>query len=191
MAADAATWFVAALLLLPVRITRRKRIHVAIDALARVRRNDPAATLVVTGGPGAHNPGNAVYARELAGQAGPGVLLLHEQGVRVTDRVLGDLYALADALVLPSANEGFGIPVLEAGWHRLPIVCSDIPALRAVAGDDATYVAPDADGAALAAAIRGRLETDPIARLHRRSRAHAWPRVLAEHVLPAITGMDP
>ncbi|MDP9245411.1 MAG: glycosyltransferase family 4 protein [Chloroflexota bacterium] len=179
------------LLLLPVRMTRRKRIDVAIDALARLRAGYPGATLVVTGGPGAHNPGNAVYARELAARAGPGVLLLHELGVRVTDRVLGDLYALADALVLPSANEGFGIPVLEAGWHRLPIVCSDIPALRAVAGDDATYVAPDADGAMLAAAIRGRLETDPIARLHRRSREHAWPRVLAEHVLPAIAGMDP
>ncbi|MDQ6858836.1 MAG: glycosyltransferase family 4 protein [Chloroflexota bacterium] len=180
------------LLLLPVRMTRRKRIDVAIDAVARLRRGElPNTTLVVTGGPGAHNPGNAVYARELAAQAGPGVLLLHDQGVRVSDRVLGDLYALADALVLPSANEGFGIPVLEAGWHRLPIVCSDIPALRAVAGDDATYVAADANGASLAAAIRGRLETDPIARLHRRSRAHAWPRVLAEHVLPAITGMDP
>ncbi|MDQ6858672.1 MAG: glycosyltransferase family 4 protein [Chloroflexota bacterium] len=180
------------LLVLPVRMTRRKRIDVAIDAVARLRQGDlPNTTLVVTGGPGAHNPGNAVYARELVARAGPGVMLLHDRGVRVSDRVLGDLYALADALVLPSANEGFGIPVLEAGWHRLPIVCSDIPALRAVAGDDATYVAPDASGASVAEAIRTRLESDPIARLHRRSRAHAWPRVLAEHVLPAITGLDP
>ena len=174
------------LLLLPVRMTRRKRIEVAIDAVARLRRSFPNATLVVTGGPGAHNPANAAYARELAAQAGAGVHLLHDRKVRVSDRVLSDLYALADALVLPSANEGFGIPALEAGWHRLPIVCSDIPALRAVAGDDATYVPADADGAALARAIAGRLETDPIARLHRRSREHAWPRVLAEHVLPAI-----
>lgn len=174
------------LLLLPVRMTRRKRIEVAIDAVARLRRSYPNATLVVTGGPGAHNPANAAYARELAAQAGAGVHLLHDRKVRVSDRVLSDLYALADALVLPSANEGFGIPALEAGWHRLPIVCSDIPALRAVAGDDATYVPADADGAALARAIAGRLETDPIARLHRRSREHAWPRVLAEHVLPAI-----
>lgn len=176
------------LLLLPVRMTRRKRIDVAIDAVARLRRTLPRTTLVVTGGPGAHNPANATYARELAARAGPGVLLLHDHGVRVTDRVLSDLYALADALVLPSANEGFGIPALEAAWHRLPIVCSDIPALRAVAGDDATYVPADADATALARAIAGRLEADPIARLHRRSREHAWPRVLADHVLPAIHG---
>ena len=176
------------LLLLPVRMTRRKRIDVAIDAQVRLRRTFPNAALVVTGGPGAHNPANATYARELARQAGAGVHLLHDKKVRVSDRVLSDLYALADALVLPSANEGFGIPALEAGWHRLPIVCSDIPALRAVAGGDATYVAADADGPTLARAIAQRLEADPIARLHRRSREHAWPRVLAEHVLPAIHG---
>jgi glycosyltransferase involved in cell wall biosynthesis len=175
-------------LLLPVRITRRKRIEIAIDALRHLRGTYPNAMLVVTGGPGAHNPANTIYARELIARAGAGVHLLHDQGVRVSDRVLSDLYALADALVLPSANEGFGIPALEAGWHRLPIVCSDIPALRAVAGEDATYVAVDADGATLARAIAERLESDPIARLHRRSRGQAWPRVLAEHVLPAIHG---
>jgi len=176
------------LLLLPVRMTRRKRIEVAIDAVARLRRTFPHATLVVTGGPGAHNPANAIYARELAARAGAGGQLLHEQNVRVSDRVLSDLYALSDALVLPSATEGFGIPVLEAGWHRLPIVCSDIPALRAVASDDATYVPADADGETLARAISTRLDSDPVARLHRRSRALAWPRVLAEQVLPAIAG---
>lgn len=174
------------LLLLPVRMTRRKRIDVAIDALARLRRTLPAATLVVTGGPGAHNPANLAYARELVERAGPGVQLLHAAKVRVTDRVLSDLYALADLLVLPSANEGFGIPALEAAWHRLPIVCSDIPALRAVAGDDATYVPADADAATLARAIAGRLASDPVARLHRRGRGNAWSVVLADHVLPAI-----
>ncbi|HEY8656917.1 MAG TPA: glycosyltransferase family 4 protein [Candidatus Limnocylindria bacterium] len=174
------------LLLLPVRITRRKRIAVAIAALAMLRRTHPHAALVVTGGPGAHNPANAAHAAKLRAAAGPGVHLLHDLGVRPTDRVVADLYALADALVLPSANEGFGIPVLEAGLHRLPIVCSDIPALRAVAGLDATYVPPDARPRTLAAAIAGRLADDPVARLHRRARASAWPRILAEQVLPAI-----
>ncbi|HVR88890.1 MAG TPA: glycosyltransferase family 4 protein [Candidatus Limnocylindria bacterium] len=174
------------LLLLPVRMTRRKRIEIAIDALARLRDNAPRAMLVVTGGPGAHNPANLEYARELAARAGDGVVLLHARRVRPTDRVLSDLYALADALVLPSANEGFGLPVLEAGLHRLPVICTDIPALRAIAGDDATYVATDAGGSTLAEAIARRLANDPVARLHRRARASAWPRILADCVLPVI-----
>ena len=176
------------LLLLPVRMTRRKRIEVAIDAVARLRRTAPRATLVVTGGPGAHNPANADYARELATRAGDGVLLLHARRVKPSDRVVSDLYALADALVLPSANEGFGLPVLEAGLHRLPVICTDIPALRAIAGDDATYIGPDAGGAELADAIATRLAADPVARLHRRARASAWPRILADCVLPVIHG---
>lgn len=176
------------LLLLPVRITRRKRIDVAVAALAILRRTHPRAALVVTGGPGAHNPANAAHAAELSRAAGAGAHLLHALGIRPSDRIVADLYALADALVLPSANEGFGIPILEAGLHRLPIVCSDIPALRAVAGADATYVAPDAGAPRLAAAIARRLADDPVARLHRRARASAWPRILAEGVLPAIHG---
>src|SRR5207247_11073061 len=58
------------LLLLPVRMTRRKRIELAIDALAELRRTHPRAALVVTGGPGAHNPTNVTYERELAARAG-------------------------------------------------------------------------------------------------------------------------
>ena len=174
------------LLLLPVRITRRKRIDVAIAALAVLRRTHPRATLVITGGPGAHNPANAAHAAELRAQAKDGVHLLHDLGVRPSDRIVADLYALADALVLPSANEGFGIPILEAGLHRLPIVCSDIPALRAVGGDDATYVPADVEPPALAAAIAARLAEDPIARSHRRAKESAWPRILADLVLPQI-----
>jgi glycosyltransferase involved in cell wall biosynthesis len=174
------------LLLLPVRMTRRKRIEIAIDALAALRRAHPRAALVVTGGPGAHNPLNVAYERELAARAGPGVHLLHAERIRIGVRELADLYGLADALVLPSANEGFGLPMLEAGLRRLPIICSDIPALRESGGADATYVPVDADAATFARAIEDRLAGDPIARLHRRARENEWPRILAELVLPVI-----
>ena len=51
------------------------------------------------------------------------------------DAVIADFYRLADALLMPSREEGFGIPVLEAGLSRLPIFCADIPPLRELAGD--------------------------------------------------------
>jgi len=172
--------------LLPGGRPRRKRIEIAIDALAELRKTYPRAALVVTGGPGAHNPTNVGYERELAARAGPGVHLLHTEHLRIGARELADLYGLADALVLPSVNEGFGLPMLEAGLRRLPIICSDIPALRETGGDDATYVPVDAGGASFARAIAERLTGDPIARLHRRARQNEWPRILAELVLPVI-----
>ncbi len=178
------------LLLLPARITRRKRIEAAIDAVAALRAHGGRrAALVVTGPPGAHNRANLRYLDELRARAShvSGVHILYALGIRPTARVMADLYALADVLVLPSESEGFGIPILEAGLRRLPIVCSDIATLRAIAGDAATYVPADADGAAIARAIvRAGAGAGP--RLAQRAKAHAWTRVVRDRVAPVILG---
>jgi glycosyltransferase involved in cell wall biosynthesis len=81
--------------------------------------------------------------------------------------------------------------MLEAGSHGVPVVASDLPTLRAIAGDEATFVAPTASGAVLARAVERRLSSDPVARLRRRAKQHAWPRLLREQVLPAILGRAP
>lgn len=53
----------------------------------------------------------------------------------VSDDVLAGLYRRAACLVLPSREEGFGLPVLEAMRAGLPVIVSDIPALKEVGGD--------------------------------------------------------
>ncbi len=53
---------------------------------------------------------------------------------RVQDDTLRDLYLLSDCLLFPSRQEGFGLPVLEAALHRMPVWCRDIPAFRALDG---------------------------------------------------------
>jgi glycosyltransferase involved in cell wall biosynthesis len=177
------------LLLLPVRLTRRKRVEAAIDATAALRRRGRAAQLVVTGTAGPHDASNLAYLEELVARAKhvEGVHLLAALGLRVKYGTVVDLYALADVLVFPSESEGFGIPMLEAGLHRMPIVCSDIPALRETGGDDPIYVPPDASGEVIADAIERALEA-PVMRMRARAREHAWPRVLRERVLPVILG---
>jgi mannosylglucosylglycerate synthase len=179
----------APLLLLPVRLTRRKRVEAAIDATAVLRRRGHAAMLVVTGSAGPHNAANVAYVAELAARAKAvdGVHLLAALGIRLAYGTVVDLYSLADVLVFPSESEGFGIPMLEAGMHRMPIVCSDIPVLRETGGAGPIYVPPDASGDLIADAIERALDT-PVMRMRARAREHAWPRVLRERVLPVILG---
>lgn len=177
------------LLLLPVRLTRRKRVEAAIDATAALRRRGRGAMLVVTGTVGPHDATNTAYLAELSKRAKKveGVHLLAALGVRVEYGTVVDLYALADVLVFPSDSEGFGIPMLEAGLHRMPIVCSDIPSLRETGGDNPIYIPPDASGEVIADAIERALDT-PVMRMRARAREHAWPRVLRDRVLPVILG---
>lgn len=60
----------------------------------------------------------------------------------VPDEVLQQLYADAASYVFPSLKEGFGIPVLEAQAHDLPVAASDIPSLREVGKDSVEYFDP-------------------------------------------------
>jgi glycosyltransferase involved in cell wall biosynthesis len=58
----------------------------------------------------------------------------------VTDDELAALYTGAHALVFPSDDEGFGLPTVEALACGTPVVACDVPALREVLGDRATFV---------------------------------------------------
>ncbi len=60
----------------------------------------------------------------------------------VTDDSLVTLFSNAEMFVMPSFEEGFGIPVLESFANGCPVVCSDIGALKEVGGDAALYFDP-------------------------------------------------
>jgi glycosyltransferase involved in cell wall biosynthesis len=53
------------------------------------------------------------------------------------------IYQSALAMIYPSYFEGFGIPVLEALWSKLPVITSDVSSLPEVGGNGAYYVNPD------------------------------------------------
>jgi glycosyltransferase involved in cell wall biosynthesis len=85
---------------------------------------------------------------------------------------LRSVVAGATAVVLPSRDEGFGLPVLEALACNVPVVCSDVPALREVAGGQANLV-PYGDVDALAAALQATTVDPPPPSVLAARRAHA------------------
>lgn len=107
--------------------------------------------------------------------AGPGASTIDGQVIRtgyLSDVDLRSVVAGAGVLALPSRDEGFGLPVLEALACNVPVVCTDVPALREVAGEQATLV-PYGDTEALADALVQALDTPPTSQVLAARRAHA------------------
>lgn len=195
LALAAATGFLDAdpLLLMPARILPRKRIEVGIEVVAALRAQGRPAGLLVTGPADPHERAPGGYLamlRELAALRSAEASVWFagaelEDGL--SDAVVGDLYALADLLFLPSSDEGFGIPVLEAALHRLPIACTDLAVLREVAGDAALYLGPDETADSIAERVGARLDADPVAVLARRVRHEApWDAVYRDTIAPLL-----
>jgi len=69
-----------------------------------------------------------------------------------SDEMLLRLYQTCSALLAASQAEGFGLPLIEAAQHGLPVVARDIPVFREVGGQHAFYFNAD-DDAGLAEAL--------------------------------------
>ncbi|HEX2965768.1 MAG TPA: glycosyltransferase [Syntrophorhabdaceae bacterium] len=57
----------------------------------------------------------------------------------LSDEHLEDVYAAGTCLIAASYGEGFGLPLIEAARHKLPILARDIPVFREIAGNHAHY----------------------------------------------------
>ncbi len=113
------------------------------DVLAAALPAVPGATVLTVATPAAAHAALAASA--------PAVAL-----ERVADVV--PLLWAADALAVPSRGEGFGLVLLEAALCGLPVVASDLPALReSAAGQPHVAFTPPGDAAALAAGLRAAL----------------------------------
>ena len=93
---------------------------------------------------------------------------------------LEGLYRSAACFALPSYEEGFGLPVLEAMARGVPVCCSDASSLPEVAGDAALLFDPDSvDGIRDAVArvlADGDLASDLAERGRRRALSFSWRR---------------
>ena len=131
------------------RLEKRKGLGVLIRAAAQM--NDLDFELVVAGaGPQERS------ARSLANSVGVEARFLG----RVEEANVPGMFRSATVYCAPGlGGESFGIVLLEAMASSVPVVCSDLPGFRDVAGGRALLV-PPGDADALASALR-RVLTDP------------------------------
>lgn len=138
----------------------RKGHALALAALEKIWAEGGEVNLVVVGRLG--------WMKALGGplrshaQAGQKLFWLE----RADDALLRRLYAESAALLALSDAEGFGLPLIEAAQHGLPVIARDIPVFREVAGSHAFY-ADGTDAAATAASLKAWLA------LHAEGRAPA------------------
>jgi glycosyltransferase involved in cell wall biosynthesis len=138
----------------------------------------------------------ARYQLVLGGGEGYGSEAIHgfirkerlESRVRRLGHVRADelpvLYQVASVLLFPSFEEGFGLPLLEAMAHGLPVVASNTSALPEVGGDAPLYVDPH-DPRDIAEKIRQAVEDQQlrVAMIERglaRARQFTWRRTAQE-----------
>jgi glycosyltransferase involved in cell wall biosynthesis len=148
---------------------------------------------LITGPEGPHNPDNAAYKQKLfrlrdeLNLQGAAHFLAEITPEYLPDAVIADFYRLADALLFPSREEGFGIPIIEAAFGRLPVFCADIPVLRELGGDDVSYFDPDESPRNVAKRIIKRLEAEATSRWARRAKhAYTWEQIYSLHIAPLI-----
>lgn len=119
-------------------IERTKQVEQIVYAFARIHHELRSGTaLVIAGGPG-NGQRELESAIQACGLAKEVKVLGH-----VPDDVLWCLYRSAQAFVFPSLVEGFGLPVVEALATGTPVITTDIPIMREVAGEAALLVPPN------------------------------------------------
>jgi glycosyltransferase involved in cell wall biosynthesis len=91
-------------------------------------------------------------------------------------------------LLFPSAQEGFGIPILEAGLTKTPAVLSRIPIFLELGRDDVLTFDLAADPDTIAQSIESALDT-PSSRLFRRVLRHyRWDAIVDRLIVPLLHG---
>ncbi len=181
------------ILLLPVRVTPRKNIELALWTLAGLKKDFPQSALVVTGPLGPHNANNINYfemltdLRKQLGLKDSVHFLAEVHDGFLPDEVIADFYRVADALFFPSREEGFGIPLIETAFSHLPAFCADIPPLRKLGLNDVNFFSPDEDPSRIATMIADYFQTSMPARLAIRARASfRWEAIYSQQIAPLL-----
>ena len=186
------------LMVQPSRLHKRKNMELSIRVTRSLHDLGLKARLLITGAHDPHEPKNLTYyhaLKNLAAKLGieDDVLIMAEYAFKSGERLMvdtitiRDLYLISDILFLPSLQEGFGIPLLESGMIRLPIVCSSIPPFLEIGGEDVCFFDLAETSESIARKILEFVETLKPHRMFRKViRNYAWDNIYQEKLLPLL-----
>jgi glycosyltransferase involved in cell wall biosynthesis len=142
-------WADRPLILNVAREEPQKGQWVLLEALPRLLERRPDTLLVIAGRAGRSSERLDARITALGIEAA-----VQRLGVRGD---VADLLSAADVFAFPSLYEGLGGAAVEALGLGLPVVASDVPALRELVGEDRGWLVPTGDVAGFATAIDGAL----------------------------------
>ena len=136
----------------PSRVTPRKNLELSIHIIRGIKNLGYNVIFILTGAYDPHEARAVSYYRRLRYwidelDLKDNIAVLAEYRFKdgtklVPDRIfIRDLYLMADLLLMTSKDEGFGLPLLEAGMIKLPIACTEIPPFIEV-GRDVCFFRP-------------------------------------------------
>jgi len=113
---------------------------------------------------------------------------------KVSDEFLETLYGSSNCLIAASAGEGFGLPLIEAAHHGLPLLARNLPVFREVAGRHAAYFEGDS-AEQLARAVKSwlklfREDRHPRSSTMKRFTWRESARELASLILASMPGIE-
>lgn len=146
-----------------------KNVHLLIEAFSLICDEIPHNLVIV----GKERLGETVVRESVKRLPRPDRLFRLNEGVSFG--ALKFLYQNADAFVLPSAYEGFGLPVLEAMMAGAPVVTSTMASLPEVAGKHTFYFQSD-DEISLGQQIRAVIEMEPEKKAIWCEQAKSWAK---------------
>ena len=149
------------LLLFVGRLERLKGVEIAIRALALLRDREHDDLRLIVLGEDSRDGDESEKERLKAAASALGVRDRVDFLGSVAHHELPYFYAAADALVMPSYSESFGLVALEAQACGRPVVASGVSGLRSVVRDEVSGYLIDGDDPATYAERIGRLLADP------------------------------
>jgi len=176
----------------PSRILKRKNYEFGIKVVKEINKKGKKCKFIITAPPDPHNPEAIYYFRHLHElcrhlNLERDVIFLSDwkdtYSLKLNCKEIRDLYSICDALFITSSQEGFGIPLLEAGAKRIPIICTNIEPLPEVVKDYALKIDPEESPSRVASKILNYIGNLPTFYMQKRVIMHySWESIYKNYL---------